>query len=487
MPVAGVPSAFAIRDADPGRVKLYVDGFEVPALVFGGRALWLGGISHARTLGDVMDDRYAGTTGLEVTTDPYRRESLSLDVTPMDASLVVASRSGLGTGQAGARYAFFTPAIGHRLTLDTSVQPFVEQGRVGWRLSRHWTLDATALGVYGVPEDFGRSTLTARYDAGATRATLAVSAMAYAASTWLDTRAEVSHTLHDVAGLSALEIGGGETTSVVDGDRFDGGAWLHAGGRIGKTTVFGASVRADVFDHQVALSPRGALATAWGDTIVAISAAATRQAQVDRDATPERATEVVARVTHAVHGLYATVDAYYIDRSRILVDGKATGVGTAYGVEERIQRSFGAWLVYAAGALGQATRAVRQTAPDHAADHDVPLRLDLLASWVDGDWRLAGRVQLRSGLPYTPVTGAVYDADTDSYSPLDGKVNSERAPWRRQLDLRVDRRFGRHLRAYLDVALDGGVLGYTYSYDYAQRLAVRAPIVLPWLGIVGSL
>ena len=97
------------------------------------------------------------------------------------------------------------------------------------------------------------------------------------------------------------------------------------------------------------------------------------------------------------------------------------------------------------------------------------------------------RGQLRSGLPYTPVTGSIYDADTDTYAALYGKPNSARAPFQRELDVRVDRQLGRHLHAYLDVAFDGGVLGYTYTDDFGQQLAVRAPPVLPWLGIAGTL
>jgi hypothetical protein len=256
-------------------------------------------------------------------------------------------------------------------------------------------------------------------------------------------------------------------------------------GAIAKRAVFAGGVRAEIFDHQVALSPRGALGLIFGDNAVGVTAMAYRQAQ--GDATPERATQVELKLTHHVRAGRMEATAYYIDRSRIVVDDRATGVGTAAGVELREYLTQGAWTYYFAGAFGHATRADRFTAPDHPADLDIPVKLDVLASWVHADWRLGARVRVSSGLPYTPVTGAIYDGDTESYAPILGKVNSERAPWRRELDLRVDRRLLPRLRAYLDVRVDGGVLGYTYSYDDSERLAVRAPIATPWLGIVGDL
>lgn len=474
--MAGVPSAFAIRDADPSRVKLYFDGFEVPALVYGGRALWFGQLSHVRTFGDGMDLGYAGTAGLEVVTEP-RVHGLELDATPMDASLVV------GSYPTGVRGAFFTPTMQRELTLDTSSHPINVQERYDWKPSAHWTLTASALALFTTPQYFGRIIAKAAYDTRANHAVLAASMSDHT----YDTRAEVSHEVRDAGGLSSLVVRAGETTTIRDDHTFDGGAWAGIVAMVAKSAMFSGGVRADVFDRQVSLSPRAALGAMFGATGVTLSAAASRIAQADRDVTPERATEVVARVTRKRRNLYATYDAYYIDRSRIVVDGKATGVGTAYGVEARAQKLVGPWTLYVAGSLARATRADRLTAADHAADHDVPLRIDVAASWVSGDWRLGARLQGRSGLPYTPVTGAVYDVDTDTYSPLDGRLDAGRAPWRRQLDLRVDHRWGTHLRAYLDVALDGGVLGYTYSYDYSQRLEVRAPIVLPWLGIVGNL
>ena len=70
VPVDDVPIGIAIRDADPSRVKLFVDGFEVPALLAGGRSLVFAGISSERRFDDGMDLAYGGATGggLEIET-----------------------------------------------------------------------------------------------------------------------------------------------------------------------------------------------------------------------------------------------------------------------------------------------------------------------------------------------------------------------------------------------------------------------------------
>lgn len=488
VPGDDVPAGIAIRDADPSRVKVFVDGFEVPNQLVNGRSVFFGSdISQVRAFDNGMDLAYGGATGggLEVTTRDPNGQWATLAATPSDVTLTTSIPSEV----LGLRFGFLAPERAH--SLDVIWNDHVDlQGRREWRLSQHWRLAISAYEMFA-GDWYGRGTLTASYRDGRTSASLAASAMYVADSgaTSLDTRADLRHRLRDVAGLPQLELRGGANTSTTIGDTttFDGGAWASLGAMIGKDVAFVGGVRLDVFDQQVSLSPRGALAAMFGHVGVAIAASAYRQAQVDRDATPERATEVIARVHRQWGAARTSLAAYYIDRSRILVDDRATGVGAVRGVELREQVRQGSWLVYAAVAYSQATRADRLTAPDHPADLDIPLRIDLLAQWKHREWLFGARAQLRSGLPYTPVAGAVYDADTDTYSALYGKLNADRAPWRHEVDLRVDRFFARHFHAYLDVAIDGGVLGYTYSYDYSRRLDVRAVPVLPWLGISGTL
>jgi hypothetical protein len=419
----------------------------------------------------------------------------------MDASLTFSdphSPRG-GSDAIGLSGAFFVPRRGHRVELDTSSHPFAEQLRIDWRLSSHWQLAYTGVGTLGGDTGFARSTLTARYRDGGWSGLLAVSSLydTYTGDITLDTRADIRRELRKIGGLEGLELRAGANTSLIDvtesATQFNGGAWAALGASLPGHIVALGGARLEMFDTQVALSPRGTVAALFGHIGVGLTASAYRQAQVDRDVTPERATEVVAIVQRRWTHHRLSITGYYIDRSRILIDqsatsiGTASGVGTATGIEVR-ESWFGRhWTAYFAGALSRATRADRITAPDHPADLDVPLRYDAVVAWHDHGWRIGARVQLRSGLPYTPVTGSIYDADSDTFSALYGKTNSARSPFQRELDVRVDRQLGPRLHAYIDIAINGGTLGYTYTDDFSQQLAVRAPPVIPWAGITGTL
>ena len=504
VPVDDVPAGIAIRDADPSRVKLFVDGFEVPTLLAGGRSLFFAGISSERRFDDGMDLAYGGATGggLEIDTQAANGRWSQAALTVTDATVASTALHSLygGPFAAGMRFSFLEPRRGRDLDLVTAGEHFDLQGRQEWRLSGHWSLAFTPIATEGGDNGFARATLTARYRDGGWQGTLAASALQGVSRESVDTRADFKRELRNVGGLKALELRIGENTSlaeVVQGaatpTQFDGGLWAALGAALGANVVALGGARLEIFDTQVALSPRGTIAALFGHIGVGLTASAYRQAQVDRDVTPERATEVTAIVQRRWTHQRISVTGYYIDRSRILVEpsatsvGTASGVGTATGIEAR-ESWFGRhWTAYFAGAISHATRADRFTAPDHPADLDAPLRFDAVVAWHDHGWRIGVRGQLRSGLPYTPVTGAVYDGDTDTYSALYGKPNSDRAPFRRELDLRVDRQLGTHLHAYLDVAFNGGTLGYTYSDDYSQQLAIRAPPVLPWVGITGNL
>src|SRR5439155_900134 len=51
-------------------------------------------------------------------------------------------------------------------------------------------------------------------------------------------------------------------------------------------------------------------------------------------------------------------------------------------------------------------------------------------------WQLGARFQYTSGTPSTPVVGAVFESDRNSYTPTYGATNSDRNRSQNQLDLR---------------------------------------------------
>src|SRR5262249_12535474 len=117
------------------------------------------------------------------------------------------------------------------------------------------------------------------------------------------------------------------------------------------------------------------------------------------------------------------------------------GRGTTYGAELLATVRDGPWFAWLSYSYSHSTRVDMPGEPSRLFDYDQPHSLNAAASWRHGKWQLGGRFQLYSGLPLTPVVGAIFDSDQNLYDPLYGKVNSERAPIHHQLDLRVDRAF----------------------------------------------
>lgn len=104
-------------------------------------------------------------------------------------------------------------------------------------------------------------------------------------------------------------------------------------------------------------------------------------------------------------------------------------------------------------------------------------------------WRVGGRFQLTSGAPYTPVNGALLDAASGAYIPIDGPRNAETLPLFHQLSLRVEKTWlGKwaSATAYLDlqnVYNASPTESYVYSYDYRERASVGGLPIVPWVGL----
>jgi TonB family protein len=108
-------------------------------------------------------------------------------------------------------------------------------------------------------------------------------------------------------------------------------------------------------------------------------------------------------------------------------------------------------------------------------------------------WYIGLRFRLASGYPYTPVTGSVFDADTDQYVPIPSPwKNSARLPLFHQLDLRVDKEWifdNWKLALYLEVQNvynNRAAEAIQYSYDYGQTDWVSGLPILPVFGIKGE-
>ena len=211
--------------------------------------------------------------------------------------------------------------------------------------------------------------------------------------------------------------------------------------------------------------------------------------------------------------------AYYLRRHNLPVrDPKenftADGRGRAYGLEvllrHEITRNFYGWISYTlsraeqtAGTVGnQVSPASPGTGggiPSMGAGtqsyfptpFDQTHNLIVIASYKLSAWELGARFRLVSGVPETPVQGAIFDADYGGYRPVLGPTNSTRRQIFHQLDVRVERTFTRdwwRLGVYVDIQNIYNAQNpeaTTYDYRYRQSAPVRGIPILPVLGLRG--
>jgi hypothetical protein len=284
-------------------------------------------------------------------------------------------------------------------------------------------------------------------------------------------------------------------------------AWTAISASLGPRLRLTTGLRFDAFERNqtFAVQPRGELAIAVTPTVTArLSAGAYRRPPehqtelLARELDPERSTQLVGGVAIAPRaGLRIQSSLYYTDRSRLITRvGDAlgnTGRGTTYGAELLATLHDGPWFGWASYAYSRSTRVDLHGAAPRLFDHDQPHSLNIAASRSFGRFKLGFRFRLYSGLPQTPVRGAVFNSDSDLYTPIYGDVNSERTPVHHELDLRLDRqwRWGPVKMTYFldiqNVYLNQSALGYLYSFDYQQRTAFRALPIIPTAGLRGEL
>jgi hypothetical protein len=213
----------------------------------------------------------------------------------------------------------------------------------------------------------------------------------------------------------------------------------------------------------------------------------------------ERSTQNIVGLQYEPReGTRVQTQAYYTDRTHLITtnpDGTLgnEGRGTTVGAELLASYREGPWFGWLSYSYSHSTRVDHPGDPRRLFTYDQPHSLNAAASWRGKHWQLGGRFQLYSGLPYTPVTGSVFDSDRNLYIPIYAPPNSARAPIHHQLDLRVD--YSWHwgpaqLTAFLDVQnvyMNDSVVTYFYSYDYSQKTAFKSIPIIPSIGLRGVL
>ena len=170
------------------------------------------------------------------------------------------------------------------------------------------------------------------------------------------------------------------------------------------------------------------------------------------------------------------------------------GVGRVFGLELLVRAvgvgPLSGWISYT---LSRAERRDEPGEPYRLFSFDQTHSLTVLAA-ARLPWKLFAGARFRyvTGDPTTPITGSIFDADSDSYIPLPGATNSERLDAYHELDLRIERTWlfdSWKLTGFLDVQnvySHRNPEGYSYSYDYRQRELIAGLPVLPSFGVKGE-
>ena len=170
------------------------------------------------------------------------------------------------------------------------------------------------------------------------------------------------------------------------------------------------------------------------------------------------------------------------------------GEGRAYGAELLLRhypnkRLFG-WIAYT---LSRSERLDLETGEWELFGFDQTHILTMVAGYnLPYNFDISARFRLVSGNPYTPIVGSVFNADNDSYSPVNGEPNSARNQAFNQLDIRVDKNFVFNrwlLGVYLDIQNiynASNAEGVLYNYDYTDSQPLNGLPIFPNLGVTAK-
>jgi len=313
--------------------------------------------------------------------------------------------------------------------------------------------------------------------------------------------------------LTGLPLGGfkGPFTSLRPAGYVE--ALIHVGERL----LLVPGLRADGFteDHAWAINPRLSAR-------LRVAAQTTLKAGAGFFSQPPQYGETISGfgnpklgLTHAQHyslgveqglGAHAslTVDTFYkrlrdLEVNGVDDGGQATqvngGTGRIYGLEV-LAKLNPSWLTRGFGFLSYTLS--RSQRNDHGTewrlfDYDQTHILTVAGGYrLPRNWQLGTTFRLVSGNPNTPVTGSIYDANRDYYTPRFGATNSGRDPLFHQLNVRVEKAWqyrAWRLATYLDVQNaynHRSQEGLHYSYDYGQSAPIPGLPLLPSLGVRGE-
>ena len=298
------------------------------------------------------------------------------------------------------------------------------------------------------------------------------------------------------------------------------GVYAEAAFRVGDVTIT-PGVRLDTYRliHAVAFDPRlsavwtigdGRLRAGFGRYSKSVEEFQSDTVFGNPDLTPQHALHASLGYDHQIGpGLRVESTVYgkwlynQVVRSDALVtraDGSQTvigyvndGVGRVYGLELLLRGGVGPMIGWITYGLSRAERRDEPGQPYRLFSFDQTHSLTIIAG-IKLPWKLfaGARFRYATGNPTTPITGSIFDADSDSYTPIPGATNSERLDAYHEIDVRIERSWlfdSWKLTGFLDVANvynRRNPEAYAYSYDYRQRQVIGGLPILPSFGMKGE-
>ncbi len=165
------------------------------------------------------------------------------------------------------------------------------------------------------------------------------------------------------------------------------------------------------------------------------------------------------------------------------------GEGRTLGAQGTLRATAGALETFVTYTWMRAERRASGRDPWRLFDRDQTHGLQAALGWTRRRWELGTRLGLASGLPYTPVVDAVFDARGQRFDPLFGPYNAERLPLYVAVAVRAawmrDTAWGRY-RAWVDVqnaTNQANPEAVFYTADYGREGLVRGLPILPVIGL----
>lgn len=170
--------------------------------------------------------------------------------------------------------------------------------------------------------------------------------------------------------------------------------------------------------------------------------------------------------------------------------GEGRVIGLEVSAKHELTNNLFAWFAYT---LSKSERKDSGASAYRLFDYDQTHILTVTGSYrLPKNWEIGTRFRYVTGSLYTPVTGAVLDADADEYRRKSGPVNSARVDGFDQLDIRIDKRWvydSWMLNAYLDIQNvynQINVQNVEYNFDYSKEQAEQGLPIVPVFGLRGE-